>query len=131
MKNKYLPFIFSLTVITLFLLFILLAELSGFAWSKKVLYQSCQGEYVKYSGDNIYCLSIYKQQNTISRKYFIFITRKGDNDYGYFLNIPTDGNIYENEMEKTRVIWAVDGIELTFTTGHKIFVPKQTFIAGR
>ena len=108
-----------------------MAEVSGFSWSKKVLYSSCQGDYVKYSGDNIYCLSIYKQQNTISKKYFIFITSKGDNDYGYFLNLPIDGNIYENELEKTRVIWAADGIELTFTTGHKIFVPKQTFIAGR
>jgi hypothetical protein len=112
-------------------MFILLAELSGFSWSKKVLYQSCQGDYVKYSGDNIYCLSIYKQQNTISKKYFIFITAKGVNDYGHFLNIPIEGEFYENELQKTRVIWAAEGIELTFTTGHKIFVPKQAFIALR
>ena len=131
MKNKYFAFIFPLSIISFLLMFILFAEFSGFTWSKKVLYQSCQGDYVKYSGDNIYCLSIYKQQNTLSKKYFVFITRKGDSDYGYFLNVPIDGEIYENDMAKTRVIWANDGIEITFTTGHKFFVPKQTFIAGR
>ena|SRR5258706_8347800 len=131
MKNKYRPFIISLSIIVLLLLTIIMAELSGFSWSRKVLYQSCQGDYVKYSGDNIYCLSIYKEQYTMSKKYFIFITVKGVNDYGHFLNIPIEGEFYENELQKTRVIWAVDGIELTFTTGHKFFVPKQTFIALR
>ena len=59
------------------------------------------------------------------------ISRKNDGDYGHVLNYPEATVIDEKNMEKTQVLWTADGIEMTFSTGHKLFIPKDAFIKGR
>ena len=128
-KNKHL--ILTFLVLFGFLLFVFVTEVSGVSWQNKVMMESCQGDYVKYSPGITYCLRIIKQQHTLSKSYFILVSRKEDKDYGHVLYYPETGIIDESSIEKTRVIWAADGIELTFSTGHKMFIPKAAFILSR
>jgi hypothetical protein len=125
------PLFTSLSILFLLFFFIVVAEISGLAWSKKTLYQSCQGDYIKYSPKSAYCLIIYKEQKTLSNNYIMQISRKDDIEPSTYLNVPINSDSNENEVEKTRVIWISDGIEVTFTSGHKLFVPKNSFVAER
>ena len=123
MKKTTFTLILSLSFISIFLLFVVITHAMGVSWSNKIVYQSFQGDYVKY------CLNIYTQQQTLGSRNFILISRKGDYEYGHYINYPF-GN-YESEIEKTKVLWTADGVEITFSTGHKMYVPKEKFMAGR
>ena len=59
------------------------------------------------------------------------VSRKGDGDYGHVINYPEASVVNEKDLEKTKVLWTADGIELSFNTGHKMFIPKDAFIKGR
>jgi hypothetical protein len=119
------------SLLLIFFAFAFVTQYFGISWSNKVVLESCQGNYIKYSGDITYCLRVIRQQQTMSHHYYIIISRKEDKDYGHVLNYPITGIIDESEIEKLRVIWAVDGIELTFPEGHKLFIRKAAFILGR
>ena len=117
-------------VITGFLILVILFQLMGFTVKNNVILESCQGDYIKYGSYDPYCLNIIKQSQPLSSNYIILISRKGDMNYGHVVNYiePSPG---EKEIEKTRVIWSQDGIEMTFLHGHKLFIPKERFIGGR
>jgi hypothetical protein len=106
------------------------AQLFGFTLGHRKIFQSCQGEYIKYNSFDPYCLSVIKQTRPLGSKYIILISRKDDDNYGHVLNyIPYPVN--EEDISKMRVIWSEEGIEITFSTGHKLYIPKDQFIGGR
>lgn len=121
-------FFITFAVIFLFLLFVVITEAAGVTWSNKVRFQSVQGDYVKYDG-NKYCLNIYKQQGTLNYRNIILISRKGSDEYGFYINYPFSE--LDSDIEKTKVLWTNEGIEITFSPGHKLYIPKDRFIGGR
>lgn len=114
-----------------FLILLVLMQLMGFTWKNSVIMESCQGDYVKYNSYDPYCLSIIKQNQPLSSNYIIMISRKGDKDYGHVINYIDPDPVSEEEIQKTRVIWSNDGIEVTFPAGHKLYIPKERFTGGR
>ncbi len=131
MKKTKIVFFTTAPLVFLFLLFVIFTEMAGISWSNTVVMETCQGDYVKYSPGITYCLRIVKQQHTLSYRYYILISRKEINDYGQVLNYPITDLVDEKDFKKIRVIWATDGIEITFKTGHKLFIPKETLDVGR
>ena len=114
-----------------FLVILVLTQLMGFTWKNSVIMESNQGDYIKYNSYDPYCLSIIKQSQPLSSNYILMVSRKEDKDYGHVLNYIYPSPISENEIEKTRVIWSNEGIEVTFPAGHKLYIPKEKFIGGR
>jgi len=127
--TKY--FSISAGIMTGMLVLIVAAHVFGFTFGNKKILQSCQGEYVKYNSFDPYCLTVKKQLRPLRNNYIIMISRKGDEDYGHVLNYIDPDPVSEDEICKMRVIWSDAGIELTFNTGHKLYIPKEQFIAGR
>jgi len=110
---------------------VIITQAEGVSWSNVTIFKSLQGDYVKYNASDPYCLSIIKQKQSLSSKYIIMVSMKNDNNYGHVLNYPEADVIDEKNIEKTKVLWTSDGIELSFNTGHKMFIPKDAFIKGR
>jgi hypothetical protein len=113
------------------LILLIFFQLIGFTWKNSVVMESVQGDYIKYGSFDPYCLLIVKQYRTLGSSYIILVSRKDDKEYGHVLNFIDPAPLSEDEIEKTRVIWAAEGIELTFTTGHKLYIPRESFIGGR
>jgi hypothetical protein len=126
MKKSTLFILFESIFILLFLT-VIITQVWGFSWSDKIIYRSCQGDYIKYNSSEQYCLTIVKQRQSFNNRYVIMISNKNGNEYRHLLNYPEASAIDEKEMEKTRVLWTSDGIEMTFNTGHKLFIPKEAF----
>lgn len=118
-------------IVTGFLILVILFQLMGFTMSNRVIMESCQGDYVKYGSYDPYCLNIIKQSQALSSNYIILISRKGDMNYGHVINYIDPDPVSEKDIEKTRVIWSNEGIEMTFPLGHKLYIPKERFIGGR
>ena len=114
-----------------FLILIVLTQLMGFTWKNSVIMESCQGDYIKYNSFDPYCLRIIKQSQPLSSTYIMMVSRKEDKEYGHVLNYIDPSPLSEEEIVKTRVIWSNEGIEVTFPAGHKLYIPKDTFIGGR
>jgi hypothetical protein len=121
----------SAGILTGILILIIAAHVFGFTFASKTIFQSCQGEYVKYNSYDPYCLSIIKQVRPLGNDYIILISRKGDETYGHVLNYIDPDPVSENDIKQTRVIWSGEGIEITFSSGHKLYIPKERFIGGR
>ena len=118
-------------MVTGFLILVILFQLMGFTLKDRVIMESCQGDYVKYGSYDSYCLNIIKQSKALSSSYIILISRKGDMNYGHVINYIDPDPVSEKDIEKTRVIWSNEGIEMTFPLGHKLYIPKERFIGGR
>ena len=129
-RTSFFVILFESFFILLFLT-VIISQVWGFSWSDKVILRSCQGNYIKYNSSDTYCLTLIKQRQSMNDKYIIMISRKNENEYGYVLNYPEASVINEKEMEKTFVLWTADGIELSFNTGHKLFIPKDAFTKVR
>ena len=110
---------------------VIITQAEGVSWSNVTIFKSLQGDYVKYNASDPYCLSIIKQKQSLSSKYIIMVSMKNDNNYGHVLNYPEADVIDEKNIEKTKVLWTADGVELSFNTGHKMFIPKAAFVKGR
>jgi len=113
------------------LILIIGAHVFGFTFANKIILQSCQGEYIKYNSYDPYCLSVIKQVRPLGNDYIIMVSRKGDESYGHVLNYIEPDHVSEDDIKKMRVIWSSEGIELTFCSGHKLYIPKERFIGGR
>ncbi len=131
MKKTSILIILSEGLLVAILLMVMITQAWGVSWSNEVLFRSTQGDYVKYHSFDPYCLSIVRQQQTLNGKYIIMISGKGIDDYGHVLNYPDTGFIDEKTIDKTKVLWTAEGVEITFSTGHKLFIPKDSFIKGR
>jgi len=118
-------------ILTGVLILIIAAHVFGFTINNKKILQSCQGEYVKYNSFDPYCLTVFKQIQPLGSKYIIMISRKGDEDYGHKVNYLESDPVNEDDIAKIRVMWTNEGLELTYITGHKLYIPKERFIGGR
>lgn len=121
----------SAGIMTGILILIIGAHVFGFTFANKIILQSCQGEYIKYNSYDPYCLSVIKQVRPLGNDYIIMVSRKGDESYGHVLNYIEPDHVSEDDIKKMRVIWSSEGIELTFCSGHKLYIPKERFIGGR
>jgi len=121
----------SAGVMTGILILIIAAHVFGFTFANKIILQSCQGEYINYNSFDPYCLSVIKQVRPLGNDYIIIVSKKGDETYGHVLNYIDPDPVSEDDIKKTRVIWSNEGIEMTFSTGHKLYIPKERFIGGR
>ncbi len=118
-------------ILTGVLILIIAAHVFGFTILNKKILQSCQGEYVKYNSYDPYCLTVIKQVRPLGNSYIILISRKGDENYGHVINYLDPFPLNDDEINTLRVIWSNDGIELTYASGHKLYIPKESFIGGR
>jgi len=114
-----------------FLIIVVLMQLMGFSWKNTVIMESCQGDYIKYNSYDPYCFSVIKQSQPLSSSYIIMISRKRDKEYGHVISYIDPTPVSEDEIQKTRVIWSNEGIEVTFPLGHKLYIPKERFTGGR
>jgi len=121
----------SAGILTGILILIIGAHFFGFTFASKTLLQSCQGDYIKYNSYDPYCLSVIKQVRPLGNVYIVMISRKDDENYGHVINYIDPDPVSEEDIKKMRVIWSGEGIELTFSSGHKLYVPKERFIGGR
>lgn len=124
-------FSISAGILTGILFLIIAAQFFGFTFATRTVFQSCQGEYVRYNSYDPYCLSVIKQIRPLGSEYIIMISRKADENYGHVLNYIDPSPVSDDDILKTRVIWSSEGIELTFSSGHKLYIPKERFIGGR
>ncbi|HJY64041.1 MAG TPA: hypothetical protein VJ455_07780 [Ignavibacteria bacterium] len=126
--SKY--FSIAAGILTGVLIFIIAAQFFGFTLGNKKILESCQGEYVKYNSFDPYCLTVVKQTLPLGSKYVIIVSGKNDNNR-YVLNYLDPDPVNEDEITKMRVMWTGEGIELTYSTGHKLYIPKEKFIVSK
>lgn len=100
-------------------------------WSSKQIFQSCQPTTVTYGSNEPYCLTITKYEKTLRSNYRILVASQKEPSYGNALNYPDGSVIDDRDVEKTKVVWTSDGIELEAYLNTKIFIPKKNFIGGR
>lgn len=119
------------SLIAVILFVIIIIQASKLVMSQETLYESEQGEYINYNSNDPYKLYIIKQNQPLSSNYIILISSKQEKSYGHILSYIDPSPVSENDIKQTRVIWSIEGIEMTFTSGHKLYIPKERFTAGR
>jgi hypothetical protein len=68
-------------------------------------------------------------------KHFIYVGRDtGSPGYGHYCDFSfynyESGDI-DSCIRQSKVEWSKDGVTLESTSGHKLFIPKKSFIGGR
>lgn len=125
----------KLTAILILIVFILIGivftEWFGISWSNNTLYENCQGSLIKYNSYDPYCLRVIKQSHTLSSDYIILVSRKDDVNYGHVVYYPDATSLSEEGIKSCNTVWSENGVELSLKTGHKLFIPKESFIGGR
>ncbi|AIE83428.1 hypothetical protein [Fimbriimonas ginsengisoli] len=119
---------FGLGILALYTLVVL--SLSAMS-SGKVLYRSPQPAGVNYGSYDPYELTIVEgpiKWNWVGwpRSSEIWVAPGGGHDYGYSAVFDAGGSV---SVDKTT--WSTEGIEVSFSSGHRLFIPKKAFIGGR
>lgn len=101
----------------------------------KVLYESRQPADIKYGSFDPYVLRIVEgpiQWNMFGwhRSSLIKVTRSPDSSYGHFINIDLDIS-YSTDGSEAATVWSPDGVQVSYPSGHRLFIPKRAFIGGR
>jgi hypothetical protein len=132
MKN-----IFKITTVVEFIIIIILAsilflELTHITASRKEIFINNQTEGINYNSYDPYSLFIIeKKVNFYSKpEYELWITKSGNEDYGYMIEYPAGFDLKEGKVQNSKVTWTQEGIEFE-NNGLKIFIPKEKFIGGR
>ena len=107
---------------------------------QKVVAQWKQPDDIKYDGYSPYYLSVYERDVTgipligYDRHYAIYVGKaSGSPSYGHFIDF-TFYSGYEDmvsTIKKTKVDWQPEGITMTMTSGHQLFIPQRCFTDGR
>ena len=97
-----------------------------------MLYESQQPTHIDYGSFDPYVISVVQgpiQWNTLGwpRSIILRVTRKGDTSYGHFIEI----DLHVDDDEETVAVWTEEGIDVTFSLGHKLTIPKRAFVGGR
>jgi len=133
--------IFPIDVSSLILLFLVLFVIYSFVLlalsdtpGRRILYESHQPKNIKYDSFAPYILRVVTgriQWNTLGwpRSCIIEATRSENTSYGHFIEI--DLNYYVRDGEGIVAIWTENGIEVSFSLGHKLTIPKRVFLGGR
>ena len=116
----------AMTVYTIFAL-LFLAGIDG-----TIILKSVQPNNIQYKSYDPYVLRIVEGRTLWAvvgwdKTKVVKITRSGDTDYSHSIELDILGVDYN----KTKVVWTKTGIELIFDTGHKLTIPKKSFIGGR
>ena len=73
----------------------------------------------------------------IEHNHFIYVGRdSGRLSYGHMIKFsfhPSFDDYYDlpASLQKTDVEWTAEGVEMTFDSGHRLFVPKKALMGGR
>lgn len=124
-------FIFIESVILFILVIAVFFQLIGFSFSRKVIFTSYQPYEINYKSYDPYCISIIKQRQIFTLRYYIYITKKIEPSYGYIINYPDPFIIDEQELKNIKINWMKEGIEIETCLNTKLFIPKKNFIGGR
>jgi hypothetical protein len=119
------------SLIAVILFVIIIIQASKLIMSQETLFESEQGEYISYNSNDPYKLYIIKQNQPLSSNYIILVSSKQEKLYGHILSYIDPSPVSKNDIKQTRVIWSIEGIEMTFVSGHKLYIPKERFTAGR
>lgn len=134
MKNKYfLSIAVSIFFTALF-----------FIWMQRptflVLKSWKQSAAISYSSFDPYFLNIVEDNIdlghipfTAQRNYFIYVGKESDAvTYGHIKNYSFEYNTdIQSYLNDCKVNWSQDGVTLKEPGGHKVFIPKKSFIGGR
>ena len=112
------------------------------AWSHRVVAQWKQPDDVKYDGYSPYYLSVIERKMSwnpltgdFNRHYTIYAGKDdGLPGYGHFIDFTFHFGYEPDEVsviKKTNVDWQPEGITMTMTSGHKLFIPQKSFTGGR
>ena len=113
--------------------------------SGKVVAQWKQPDDIKYDGYSPYYLSVIERDlswNPLTgyeRYYSIYAGKNnGSPRYGHYIEFTfhygNDDHTYESivsVIKKANVDWQPEGITMTMTSGHQLFIPQRCFTGGR
>ena len=113
-------------------------------WSRKVVAQWKQPDDVKYDGYSPYYLSVVERDRSwnplsdFEQYYAIYVGKdSGPPSYGHVIDFTFwsgEDDFYLDKVstiKKTNVEWQPEGITMTMTSGHKLFIPQKMFTGGR
>lgn len=67
--------------------------------------------------------------------HFIYAGREpGHPSYGHMINFsfyPSYEDDLPTFLQKTNIQWTAEGVQMEFQSGHRLFIPKDSFIGGR
>lgn len=115
------------TICIFALLFALFSQFFGISWQDTILAQSCQTVSISDENDKIYCLSLIRQNLTLSTDYLFFVAPKGELNYGYVINYPELAVVGQHEIDSLSVVWTDAGVEISTDLKTEIFVPKNSY----
>jgi hypothetical protein len=108
---------------------------TGVSYSTTALLESRQPATLNYQSFDPYVLAIFKEQRVTGSKYVIVIhrgTAASAWSYGHYVDFPVNPAASDDdEIKASQVTWAPEGVTLTATSGHTLFIPKKMFIGGR
>lgn len=98
-------------------------------YTRKQLSETCQPSSISYKSWDPYCVIFYEKQGIFNKVYEIGVYKeKAKGDYGHSIIYDT---LDLKDVRQTQINWTEEGIELTFDSGHKLTIPKKSFIGGR
>jgi hypothetical protein len=120
-----------LTGISLFLYTVMVLLFSDYS-DGEILYKSKQPDSINYNSHDPYTLTIKNgptNWNTSGwpKTKLLSIHKSIDDSYGHEIPLsPLVFDYYEIQTE-----WTDLGVDITFSTGHTMHIPKDSFIGGR
>ena len=104
------------------------AIISNLILSKKQIVKVCQEESEVFDDYIAYCVTIAKRNFLFKSQAEIWATAGGNDEYGHMIVI--DSNIEQlSNLPDTDIDWTDEGVNITFSSGHMLFIPK-TFLSG-
>jgi len=108
--------------------------------SGKIVAQWQQPAEIEYDGRGPYNVTIVEKDRnwylfmlSTDWNYDIYVGRESPPSYGHWIKYPfaEDEDKISAKLSQATVEWTDDGVTLELATGHRIFVPKKSFIGGR
>lgn len=107
------------------------------AWSRPTnrrLWQHCQPQSVQYADGATYCLTVLERDVdwrwlpfTFTRHLDLFVARGPEATYGHVV----DYGPRLADLDRAVVEWSPDGVTFTESSGHRLFIPAEAFLASR
>lgn len=108
--------------------------------TERVVWQDCQPDGLTYDDFGPYCLSVVEgglnwEFLPLSRvrHHFVFIGRGTEVSYGHYTDYsPHHGvELMADYVRGLATDWAAEGVTLTEPSGHRLFIPAESFTGGR
>lgn len=107
--------------------------LSFVRWPGKI-HQWDQPAGIHYGSFDPYFVAVYEVSPVLAPwpRYEVFVSKPTSPDYGHLTEYGFHNAAWESDyFDRCTVDWTPDGITLTEPSGHRLFIPKKSFIGGR